>query len=80
MTHTFHAERFEFCHPIAKSLRAQRLNSKSVKTFKRPARREENLGGGYIDAFDLFYIVPVLTHSMNDAQLEEYSFSASSRS
>jgi len=49
-------------------------------TFKCAARREENLGGGNIDTFDLFSGVPVLIHSMNDAQLEEYGFPASCRS
>ena len=37
-------------------------------------KERRNLGGGYVNTFDLFYI---LIHSVNDAQLEEYSFPAS---
>ena len=39
-------------------------------TFGYVARRDENLSRGYIDTFYLFCIDPVLTHNMNDAQLE----------
>ena len=28
---------------------------------------EKNLGGGHVDTFKLFYVVPVLIHSMNNA-------------
>jgi hypothetical protein len=72
--HTFHAERFKFCSPIAKSLRAQRLNPGSAVGIQIRFKEKRYLGGGYVDTFDLFYI---LIHSVNDAQLEEYSLSAS---
>ena len=38
-------------------------------------KERRNLGGGYVDTLDLLFYI--LIHSVNDAQLKKYSFSAS---